>query len=477
MKYPSKIQQQLEDVKSIISSWSINVDFEQVLQWIMQFDNQDFGLAIRILKNLNVIGYDELNEGLEVAYSKLERKAIEAKTKISHKNTIFAGIGENGKSGNMISYNFRLTNEISEDNFVLNDETLEYLEAGQIKNIVLIDDILSTGDSVLSEVKKLTEKTIPLKVENIFVLTAVGMSEGIEKVKEETKGKVHVFSAFEYDISDTVISLDSKFYDGIPYQDRIKVKEKLEYYGNSIYQKGKLGYKGIGGLIVFYYNTPNTTIPLIWGSRNSWIPLFKRATKLTGISAHYKEFDKAIAKKAKAQQTTEKNLEEITFYVEGRFDEEFLVSQLDKLISFLELKKASIISLGGFNSKKLIDNLNKLSNTKLLFVAEDDTFAPSGYQKIIKDNIKNSPHIFIQPVMYYIKIDQLYADEDYIRLLPKEEELVDLNDAEKRRLIERKFLRRMSMMRNERLKLLFERHVDESKIELLFKEIKDKLKE
>lgn len=476
MKYPSKIQEQLEEVEDLIKSWSVHISFDQVLQWIMQFDNDDFDLAIRILKNLNVIGFKELNKGLEIAYSKLERKAIEAGTRITQKNTIFAGIGEYSKSGNMISYNFRLTNSISEDNFKLDEKTLEYLEAGEIKNIVLIDDILSTGTSVLKEVKKLTEKTIPLKVENIFVSTAVGMSDGIEKVKEETKGKVHIFSAFEYDSSDTVMSLDSKFYEGIPYQNRIKVKEQLEYYGKIIYPKGKLGFGSVGGLIVFYYNTPNTTIPLVWGHNNSWIPLFKRATRLTGISAHYKEFDKAINKKVKNQLNKVKNSDELTIYVEGTTDEIFFECQIEKLNNELDFKKIDVISLGGFMSKKLIENLGRITTTKFLFIAESSPFEPKGYTARIKDNINELPHLYMKPFIGYVNIDALYLDEDFTKYLPKEEELLELDENEKLRIIERHLRRRGLSMKKNLISSIIEKHGNKSEIDKLFASIKEKVK-
>ena len=255
MIYPMNIQRQLELVEEIVNSWKIAaIDFDHVLKWVMQFDNDDFDIPIRIIKNLNVIGFEELNDSLTVAYSKLERKARDIGTEIKPENTIFAGIGASGKSGTMITYNFRIANNISEQNFIVDERTTRYLQEGQIQNIVLIDDIISTGGTIIEEVQSLTERSIPLKVENIFVLTAMGMKEGITNIQEATKDNIHVFSAFEYDVHDTVSSLDAKFYDGIPYQDRSKIREQLEYYGGQLYSRGALGEGNMGGLLVFYYN-------------------------------------------------------------------------------------------------------------------------------------------------------------------------------------------------------------------------------
>ncbi len=52
------------------------------------------------------------------------------------------------------------------------------------------------------------------------------------------------------------------------------------------------GYGGIGALLVFYYNTPNTTLPIVWSSLNGWIPLFRRVNRINGIEAYYKQIPK-----------------------------------------------------------------------------------------------------------------------------------------------------------------------------------------
>jgi hypothetical protein len=182
MKYPQSLEKQLNEVKTITDNWAIEIPFESVIKWIMQFDSNDFELAVRVIKNLNVIGFEELNNALTVAYSKLERKAIDKQTKIKNINTLFAGIGEGGKSGAMISYSFRLANELSEENFY-DENALQHLEEGRIENIVLVDDIISSGNQAITEIRKLSEIALPLGVKNIFLLTAVGMREGIKKVK------------------------------------------------------------------------------------------------------------------------------------------------------------------------------------------------------------------------------------------------------------------------------------------------------
>jgi hypothetical protein len=466
MKYPQSLEKQLNEVKTITDNWAIEIPFESVIKWIMQFDSNDFELAVRVIKNLNVIGFEELNNALTVAYSKLERKAIDKQTKIKNINTLFAGIGEGGKSGAMISYSFRLANELSEENFY-DENALQHLEEGRIENIVLVDDIISSGNQAITEIRKLSEIALPLGVKNIFLLTAVGMREGIKKVEDETGA--YVFSAFEYDIKDTVQSLDSNFYEGIPYEERSLLKDRLEYYGGRV-NKSPLGYGGLGGLIVFYYNTPNSTVPIVWSSLNSWIPLFKRNIKVNGIDAYYKQFDKAKPKKEK----TSKEKNELNIFVEGKIEETFFELNIEKLIKILGYEKINIMALGGYYSDKLINNLNKFA-TNFVFVVEETEFEPKYHKERVAKMLENKPHVFMKPIVHYINIDSIYSDEEMLKFLPPITSKEDIKIREFERDFEMRLFKRNPSIRDSLLKKVVERHLDSDNLNLLLEDIKSKI--
>ena len=456
MKYPKTLTNKLNEVRSIVEKWNVQIPDSEVIKWMMQFDNTDFELAFRIIKNLNVIGYDELKSGLNIAYSKLERKSIDKNTKINSKNTLFAGIGEGGKSGAMISYNFRMINELSEENF-LDDDSLVHIEKGRIENIVLVDDIISTGNQAIKEIQKLTESLVPLGVKNIFLLTAVGMKQGIKKVEDETGA--YVFSAFEYDITDTVISFDSEFYDGLEFEERQFLKERLEYYGKICSPKSPLGYGGIGGLIVFYYNTPNSTIPHVWSFLNSWLPLFKRTVRINGIDSYYKQFDSLKSQKPKSKT----GKEELTLFVEGKNEEIFFDLIQSKLKTAFEIEK-------------LIDNLNK-TETQYLFVIEDDPFAPSSYNSRIEQIFKDKPHVKMKQILEYLNIESILKDEDFSKILISDStKEMEINSREFRREFEMKLFRRFpSSYRETLMRKLVTKHLDEKKINILLAEMKKKI--
>ena len=282
MKYPKYLETRKDEISKIISSWPVEKKVNEVMTWLLQFDSTDYDLAIRILCHMNVIGSEDLNSALAISYSKLLRHAAEKEVKINKENTIYIPFGSAGKSGAMIAYNFRMINGLNSAYF-LSKDTIGLIKQGKIENLVLIDDIIASGEQSSSQVKEIAEKALSLGISNIFVITAIGFKDGISKLMETQM--TDVFSAIEYDTSDTVRSLDADFYKGLPFETRKSYMDRLtgKYKG--------LGYKGIGALIAFYYNTPNCTLNSVWYSNDGWIPLFPRKHDLNNKAPELYEFE------------------------------------------------------------------------------------------------------------------------------------------------------------------------------------------
>lgn len=468
MRYPETLIDKLDKVKEIHSSWKSSIPFEDVVKWILQFDSEDYDLAIRIIEHINFLNFGDIKNALSIAYSKLIRKSIEKGTRITHKNTLFAGLGDNGKSGSMISYHFRVINELSEENFNENDDLIE---TGDIENIVLIDDILSTGFQATKEIIKLTEKVTPFGVKNIFLLTVCGMKNGILKVEEETKA--YTFSAIEYSTKDTAIDLDGKFYQGLNYEERERLKSRIEYYGKIAYQKQPFGFGQIGGLIAFDFNTPNTTLPLIWSDSNSWIPLFKRARRINGINSYYKQFEKP---KKDKKTTTPISTSEISIYVEGKIEEIFFdllikEKQFDEKIGF---DKVNIIALGGASmSRKLLNQLST-SDQEQIFIFEDDEHTKS---LLVKEPYNELKIVLMTPnIMSFFKIKEILTNEKGDKELiemTQGKEITDLLYFE----LEMFLIKRNSPSRRQNTLLEYiTKYFDEEKYDEFIKKILNKLK-
>lgn len=467
MRYPETLIDKLENVNDIHSSWKSSIPYEDVVKWILQFDSEDYDLAIRIIEHINFLNFGDIKNALSIAYSKLIRKSIEKGTKITNKNTLFAGLGENGKSGSMISYHFRVINELSEENFSDNED---FIETGKIENIVLIDDILSTGFQATKEINKLTEKVTPFGVKNIFLLTVCGMKDGITKVEEETKA--YTFSAIEYSTKDTVIDLDGKFYEGLTYEERERIRDRIGYYGKIAYPKQPFGFGKIGALIAFDFNTPNTTIPIIWSDANSWIPLFKRARRINGISSYYKQFEKP--KKSKELETNIVK-KEVTIFVEGKVEEIFFdlliqEKEFDKNINF---EKVNIVALGGaVMSRKLLTQLSN-NEQEQIFVFEDDRHTKSMIEKGTYNELKV---LLMKPnIMKFFKIKEIIKNEKSDKKLielAQGKEVTDLLYFE----LEMFLIKRVSPSRRQNiLKEYINKYLDKEVYNEFIEELKEKL--
>ena len=112
MKLPRSLHPVLDSLDPIVADWPADVSTDQLVSWTIQFDPEDYDLALRILKHLNVLGSEDIRTGLRVSYARLQRRAKDRNTEISRANTMFFAVGDAGKSGAMIAYEFRLANEL-----------------------------------------------------------------------------------------------------------------------------------------------------------------------------------------------------------------------------------------------------------------------------------------------------------------------------------------------------------------------------
>ena len=406
MKYPIKLENRLSHIQEIVNSWPVEKRIEEVMKWLLQFESDYYDLAIRVIDNLNVIGPDDLNSALSVAYSKLKRHAREMGNSINKENTLYMPIGNDGKSGAMIAYNFRMINGLNSAYF-LSKDTLLFVKTGKIKNLVLIDDIIATGDQSSKQLIEIADKARQLGIQNVYLMTAFGFKEGIEKLRETQVADV--FSAIEYDERDTVMSLDSAFYDGLPHQKRQQYWDAIQKYYRGY------GYGIIGALVTFYYNTPNCSLGMIWGSDEGWIPLFPRKFDLKNIGPELYEIDEFI-KSGQSDEVVKKN--ECSIYVEGKA-EEFFIQELAKKYENFGYSEVNVVSIGPFFSANLISSLKKYSK-KVFFVTSNNLDEESGYTKSVNEAMGGTQLEKMYPVMSYFKLDKIKTSERFLKVFSKD---------------------------------------------------------
>ena len=402
MKYPAYLESHLSEIEETISKWPVEKSLQEVMSWILQFESSDYDIALRIIKNLNVVGPDDLNAALQIAYSKLLRHSRLKESKITVENTIFMSIGSDGKSGAMIAYNFRMINKLSSARFFSAD-TIELIKKGNIKNVVLVDDIIATGDQSSEQVKTIAEKVRKLGIQNVYVVSAFGFKKGIDKVSSTQVADV--FSAVEYDDVDTVESVDGIFYNGLSYSKRNEYKDKLinSYNGKN--------YGEIGALIAFYYNTPNCCVGSIWKSDNGWLPLFPRMFDGKDQKPELYELDKLIEQNVEKDKDSKSQMIECSIYVEGKTMELFF-SEIAERNNHFGYKSLSVVSIGPFYSSSLVNAL-KMHSSTAWFVTDEPAESQTQHAQNIKTAVDDGSIERIHKIMEYFDIDKIKNSERF----------------------------------------------------------------
>lgn len=412
MKYPKYLEARLQEIESVVKSWPMERVLTDVLSWILQFAPEHYDIALRVINNLNVIGERDLKTALSVAYSKLLRHAKDNGIKISKENTLYMPMGSDGESGAMIAYHFRTINDLSSSYF-MSEKTMESVRSGKIYNLVLVDDIIATGEQSGEQLVAVAEKARIQGIKNVYLVTAFGFRIGIDRLRD--KQVAEVFSAVEYDDRDTVMNLDSLFYDGLSHNVRQQYKEAIsKYYGGY----GYCGTNGspIGGLITFYYNTPNCTLSMIWAKGNGWIPLFERKSDANVKKPEFYTPEEFLETKNEKASVTK---DECAIYVEGKTEELFIQELANRNNNF-GYKTLSILSIGPFVSESLVNALLRYSKL-VYFVTDDDLNADTPHVKIIKDITKGKGNLIsMGNTLSYFDIEKIRDSEYFVKVFGKD---------------------------------------------------------
>ncbi|MFA6202765.1 MAG: hypothetical protein WC710_06195 [Gallionella sp.] len=470
---PSSLKIYIPQIESIISKWPIKVTLDHAIKWVMQFDAEDQPLAVRILAHIHVLGSKEVRDTLEVAHAKLERMVSEKGVPIKGNNTLFAGIGNAAKSGGLIAYHYRIAAEIPENDFFSSEEE-KSLDLSKIENIVLVDDVIGTGKTITKEVTRIAEEVYTLsKTRNVFVLTVAGYEEGIQYITKETGASV--VCALEYTSKDTVSNLDAAFYKDMPVSDRNNDLDRIKRYCRSI-STSELGFGGMGGLLVFDHNTPNTTLPIIWHNGKGWLPLFPRATRIPGAAKVLKsaenERSQTLPTAEEANTFIPANETTLTLFVEGKIDEIFVdcMRLRHGLADKLGVKEVNAIALGGlYQSDRLLDLL-KTSRKHAIFILDNDDQAKRASSRLMaldKVNILRLKPTFSA----MLDLGKIFQNRDRFTALP--ETLGSVDDPKFMHEVELAILKRGPISANtERITQLIDEFLDQGKYSAFVEELK-----
>ncbi len=244
-------------------------------------------IALFLLCNFVYYNEDEIKHLVRVMFNKYAHNvfANEGKKTIFNEDFInlikitqFTFLGNISESSSYLLYHFRQENDLSKQCFK---------ESSATQNVVFIDDFSITGSQAKQYILKIVNNSNWDKNKRIYVLLMIATDEAISKLKGISN--VTILPCIILDEKSKAFSANSTVFSGYYPKCLNEAKKMCEYYGKKIIStnvKGMtpLGFGGSGYMFGTYYNIPDNTLPIFWGSQNGWNYLFKRYDKIYGDS-------------------------------------------------------------------------------------------------------------------------------------------------------------------------------------------------
>lgn len=266
-------------IESIRSSLQESIHSIQIINWLKNFEDEEWDSALTVLENLkyystNQVIY-EFDEGLKRI---LKASPVD-------KTIFLVGLGDYGKSGSSLIYFIKKT-----PTFCSNEKRFKVLrhvtklKQQNVNNdavLVLVDDIVGSGKSLDTYYShNIKHQILKDKIQiKIVVLCVAYMRDSVAYLK----GKIQEIEIFGTEYLRAFNSGSSCF----GYRPKmLPIREICYKYGiNLCFQYDAntkenvpqpLGFNNSQSLIVFSHSSPNNTLPIIWSNKNGWYPLYPR---------------------------------------------------------------------------------------------------------------------------------------------------------------------------------------------------------
>ena len=266
----------IPNIEEVLNNWGFvpnsrerNIKLAEIIAWINNFRPSEIEYAIKIMENIQYYDDNRVRGIIENLSGR-----IQAFFGGELKDVLFFPLGvSSASSGSMYLYQYRKELRLNEDNFK-QDSFEKYLNRNI--HIVFFDDIIGSGN----QATRFYNRYLKDKPAKCYYFSLIGFEEGISYIKKN--------AAFEAIVTGKILTDEEMAFSENSFvftkEERDIIKPICEKYGNQLFKKHPLGYDNTQALIVFPHNTPNNTLPIIWGSNDNetstgelpWKPLWNR---------------------------------------------------------------------------------------------------------------------------------------------------------------------------------------------------------
>ena len=269
-------------ISSICLRLRNSVSAIQVLNWLENFKEEEWNIALTVLENLKYFTISEMiydfDEGL---------KRILADTRTTEKLYLH-GLGEFGKSGSSLMYYIKQTPTFrgNIERFKILSHIKKIKQQGVDANgyLILIDDIIGSGNSLITFFNHNIKQQL-LKngyTINTNVLCLACMQDSVKLLNDNIDNLkiygTHYKKAFASGSSVFGYRPKMKPIRQFCYEYGLELLKIFDKETNKIVAY-PLGFNNSQSLVVFAHSVPNNTLPIIWSSKNNWQPLFPRTAR------------------------------------------------------------------------------------------------------------------------------------------------------------------------------------------------------
>ncbi|WP_283638506.1 phosphoribosyltransferase-like protein [Marinovum algicola] len=257
----------LQNLAAVVSANWYYVDRqvrpEQVVNWVKQFPSASRDGAVDVLKYLNSTGFYSRTE-IALKLSRLRE--------IHAPHARMVTIQPPKKSESMLLYEMRLLEDAHPISEVL---------ASSSDELVCVDDVIGSGDTIVDCLFRHGQpihEWLNQSQKSIAVIASFASAEGVKRIHDDPRcqGKVRVFADKVMSSEDGIFSPDYKIFRSTEVAEQFRAD--CERLGDSIFFGSPLGWGDCAWAVVTGYNTPDCSLPVIWGdcSAPPWVPLFAR---------------------------------------------------------------------------------------------------------------------------------------------------------------------------------------------------------